>query len=187
MKAHRIALVLAVLVLSSGVQTAARILNIGGVASASTASRFASDGFLIERALVSNQMLYDALPAVRQNKTYLSHSDDVKALLVLFDNMHSDESCRILANLGGYYFGEDAGELYECVVLRKGNEMIPFLRHEIASSECSEKFADSHPELCLNSKDRRMYLGRVLNELARGEECSDADPSIEHARSKSLP
>lgn len=146
-----------------------------------------SNALLIERALISNELVYQMIPALQNNETYLSHSEDVKALLLLFDNMHSKESDQILAHLGSYYFGEDAGELYECIVLRRGKDMIPYLRRELETSDCAERFARTSPKLCLSSEDRRMYLGGIVKELVRGKGCSDTDPSIDYARHKPLP
>jgi hypothetical protein len=133
-----------------------------------------SDAFVVKRALIANQL-------------YGCHSDDVNALLVLFDNMHSEESDRILASLGSYYFGEAAGELYECVVLRKGKEMRRYLRSELASNECAKRYGRIHAALCMNSKDFTSYMSSILSQLDRGQICRGEYDPVEFARGRPLP
>jgi hypothetical protein len=155
-----------------------------------------SEAFVIERALVSNwlynKIVDEALPRESREKlekdvVYNRQPNDVNALLVLFDSMQSEASERILANLGSYYLGESAGELYECVVLRKGKRMVPYLRRELRYSDCARQTRGKYRNLCRSRANRQAYLGSIIQQLHQGKGCPDTDPSIDYALHAPLP
>jgi hypothetical protein len=137
---------------ASAVETRALVSNV-----ATRSSRIPSGPILVKRAILS-----------------APDSDPVQGLLLLFDSWNSDESLRVLASFSNYYLGEAFGGLYDCLVLRKGKAIRPYLEQALRSNsdECKKEFGETRPSLC-RSSERKERIGDILRRLDAGERCPD--------------
>jgi hypothetical protein len=55
-------------------------------------------------------------------------TDSLIDLLVLFDADNSSSALNSLTKLSAYYLGEAPGEVYGCIVERKGTKILPYLQ-----------------------------------------------------------
>jgi hypothetical protein len=91
---------------------------------------------------------------------------DVMPFLYAFDSFQSKKDVEDLANLSSYYLGEAAGELYRCLVLRKGEKIKPALKKLAAnkSNECIDRFG-AQAKICLPDKEYRDTLRRYIETI----------------------
>jgi hypothetical protein len=113
-----------------------------------------SDSVLVKRAILSEP-----------------DSEPVLALLLLFDSWNSEDSLRVLASFSNYYLGEASGALYDCLVLRKGKSIRPYLEEELRSNrnECRQNYSEGR----CRSSERKERIGDLISRINRGESCSD--------------
>lgn len=94
-------------------------------------------------------------------------TDSQVGLLLILDSDSSDAALTNLARLSSYYLGEAPGEIYQCVVLRKGTRMLPALKQQLArrdSDECVGKHGDS--KLCVSNLRPEGHLAAVSGLIA---------------------
>jgi hypothetical protein len=98
-------------------------------------------------------------------------SEPVLALLLLYDSWNSKESLRVLASFSDYYLGEAPGAVYDCIVLRKGKRIRPYLEQELSSplNECRQNY----PEGRCRSSERNERIRDLITRIDKGEGCSD--------------
>jgi hypothetical protein len=139
--------------------------------------RLPSASMLLKRVIISNAMLGAEVPEVRGKKAYQFHSLDVWNLLALFDTTSSPDSLRTLATFASFRLGTGFAEMYECVVLRKGRGMIPYLEANVTSGrdECDQTLGKTHPNLCFGLREYRANVRRLVESAKAGEGCSDKE------------
>jgi hypothetical protein len=91
---------------------------------------------------------------------------DVMPLLYAFDSFQSERDIKDLAQLSSYYVGEAAGELYRCLVLRKGEKIRSVLETLAAkkSNECIDRFG-SHSKICVPDKEYKASLKSYVDTI----------------------
>jgi hypothetical protein len=122
-------------------------------------SRIPSDPILVKQAILAHP-----------------DSEPVEALFFLYDSWNSKDSLRVLASFSNYYLGEAPGALYDCVVLRKGKAIRPYLEQQLRSSrdECMDEFGESRQSLC-RPNERKEKINDLIRRIDAGERCSDAE------------
>jgi hypothetical protein len=96
----------------------------------------------------------------------------VMNLFLLFDAWGSDVALRELAALSSYHTGVAGGEIYSCIVVRKGPPMIEFLEREArGSGECTSRFPDAK-RVCLDDEARRSRVRSLIHRIESQEECA---------------
>lgn len=92
---------------------------------------------------------------------------DVMPFLFVYDSLGSERDIEDLANLSPYYMGEAAGTLYQCLLLRKGQKILPDLKKlaNKKSNECIEKFG-REASICLSDKQYREYLKNNIETIS---------------------
>jgi hypothetical protein len=110
-------------------------------------------------------------------------SENAGDLIVLFEGMNDPESLNILISLRSYYFGSGAGEVFDCLLLEKGSEVLPFLGLGQVN-ECEQGFG---PEVrrrttaveaqaaCLSNSELRDSLNQITHEIRQKQTCSLRD------------
>jgi hypothetical protein len=138
---------------------------------------FFSEATLVKQAIISNAVLANSHPQLDGDAAYQKHSASVYDLLVLFDAMHTRESLQTLVSLNSYYLGESFGEMKECVVLRKGHLILPYLLVQLGTKddECIQELGKTSPQLCLGRKEYHDEVMRLVGDIRLGERCSDED------------
>jgi hypothetical protein len=138
---------------------------------------------LIKRAVLSSKYVYDHLPekaAPLDKELYhriFDLVDVAQSLLYEFDNLNADEDLRVLATLVCFDLGEHPSEVLQCVVLRKGERILPYL--EELQTKPSLKDAVAHDLQCdWNAKDdaRAHETIRAMIQKIRNK---DTCPSLE--------
>jgi len=134
-----------------------------GAAPSSNTARIPSGAALVKRAIVS-------LPHSEADE------DAVLGLMLLFDSWNSDESLRVLASFSSYYLGEASGGLYDCLVLRKGKAIRPYLEQVLRSNsdECMAEFGARSRGNCEDSR-RKERIRNLLSRIDSGERCSNEE------------
>jgi hypothetical protein len=136
---------------------------------------------LVKTAVVSVLALQAANPTLQSAPTFTEHRTSVTDLLLLFDSMRSKGSVETLAELTPYYFGEAPGEMYSCLLLRKGKALVPLISKLLASkrNECIEKFGPPKDRLeglevpvCLADETYRSRLRSTLEGIRSGATCT---------------
>jgi len=108
----------------------------------------------------------------------------IVSLLATFDKMGSTDDLRVLTQLSEYYLGEDAEAVYDCILLRKGSTLTPYIRQAIAqqSTECVHELGASFEKpsqalgghaLCVTSVERSAHLNLLAAEIDSAKSCSD--------------
>jgi hypothetical protein len=100
-------------------------------------------------------------------------------LIYLFDCLDDEESLRVFANLSSYYIGEHNSEVYDCIALRKGKRLLPFLE-EIAKNkcnECNEIFAkDLEVDTICREKSYQIgYIAGLIDRIKKAETCAELE------------
>jgi hypothetical protein len=92
---------------------------------------------------------------------------DVMPLLFVYDSLGSERDTEDLAKLTPYYLGEAAGTLYQCLVLRKGQKILPTLKRlaKNISNECIDRFG-KEANICLAEKDYRRHLTNYIETIS---------------------
>jgi hypothetical protein len=62
-------------------------------------------------------------------------TDGTLGLLYMFDNDNSRKAVEALSRLSSYYLGEAPGEVFSCVVVRKGRRMLASLEAQLADTK----------------------------------------------------
>lgn len=139
------------------------------------------DDELIKNAVISAIALRVAHPELSNEVEFRDHYSNVVDLLLLFDAMDSDRSLETLASLSPYYFGAHPGEIYTCLLLRKGKKIKPFLIKLLnsKSNECIARFKDvpvsgtpgAKVYACLSDDLYRTLLKSYLEDIEKNEWC----------------
>lgn len=96
-------------------------------------------------------------------------------LLWLFDSQDSDAALKVLSTLTSYKFDGYASQALRCIIIRKGQIIMPYLQQEFEreKSDCLSSI-EAKPKICMEMDAWK--AGRVremLNAIQRGETCDD--------------
>ena len=141
---------------------------------------------LLKRAIVSDLALFTQSRTVRSDKAYTDLSESVVHRLSLFDPLNSPEALQVFARLSGYYLGARGEELYDCLSLRKGKALEPYLEQYIhnGNAECSQELGQSFTKpsaalsgyaLCPSDQQKKAHLAALIAEIDSTKKCSDSD------------
>jgi len=145
-----------------------------------------STAVFLKRAIISDLAVYVRDTNLGTYAPSADHSQYVVSRLLPFDQMNSPEALSILASLSGYYLGRRGEKLYDCLSLRKGKKIEPYLAQYLrnGNSECAQELGPSfvNPSaaldgnaLCPSNRKQAERLARLISEIDSGESCSDND------------
>ena len=129
-----------------------------------------TDGGLIKNALVAYFRLEEHHPDLE--KVHDLYWNTVSLVLIL-DGRNDPTTLQTLADLSSYYWGESGGEMFDCVVWRKGGAIVPYLQKHLDDlpSDCRITLGDGSAR-CLQEAEYRGHLRGLLSSIARNESCS---------------
>ncbi|MGD0073721.1 MAG: hypothetical protein ABSD31_05210 [Candidatus Binataceae bacterium] len=141
---------------------------------------------LLKNAIVSDLAIYLQGQPSSANKASDEEIAFLTTTLSSFDQMDSPEALAVFASLSGYYLGARGEKLYQCLSLRKGKNLKPYLERYIRSGnpECASRFGQrfSQPSdvleghaLCASSQQEVAQLTELIAEIDAGRSCSDAE------------
>jgi len=145
-----------------------------------------SAALLLKRAIVSDLALFTQAHTVRSDKAYADLSEYVVRRLSLFDPLDSPAALQVFAGLSGYYLGARGEELYDCLTLRKGKALEPYLEQYLhnGNAECSQELGQSFTKpsnalgryaLCPSGQRQQAHLAALIAEIDSAKKCSDSD------------
>lgn len=127
---------------------------------------------LIKNAIVSGARLMAERRPLQSDSAFVDHQWHVVSLLLLFDSRQTDASRKTLASLSSYYLGESGGEIYRCLLLRKGasirNDLAAVLR--VTPTECSRELGKS--AACLSAEAVKRSVEDVLRDIEKNTPCT---------------
>jgi len=140
---------------------------------------------LLKRAIVSDLALYIQKQSVRSDKAYADHSAYLVRRLSLLDSLGSPEALAMFASLSGYYLGTRGEELYDCLALRKGKALEPYLEEYVrnGNAECSQELGQGFTKpsyalrgyaLCPSGQQQKAHLTTLIAEIDSSKSCSDS-------------
>ena len=131
-----------------------------------------SEDRLLKDAIVSTAHLVAERRDLQSAPPFVEHASDVLSLVLLFDSRQSEESLGTLASLNSYYLGESAGEIYRCLLLRKGGRIRPQLARleSEAPTECLQRFGKGNT--CLTQEAAQRRLAGILSDIERNAPCT---------------
>jgi len=101
-------------------------------------------------------------------------------LLKAFDTLNSGDDLQIFTTLSDYKFDSTAEAIYDCIALRKGSLLRPFLERSITeqSSDCEKELGErikttiKGSGLCATTAERIVRLKVLEVEIAAAKPCS---------------
>jgi hypothetical protein len=140
---------------------------------------------VLKREIVSDLALFIQEQGVRSDKAYADHSAYLVRRLSLFDSLGSPEALAMFASLSGYYLGARGEELYDCLSLRKGKALEPYLEKYVrnGNAECSQELGQSFTKpsdalrgyaLCPSGQQQKAHLTSLIAEIDSSQSCSDS-------------
>jgi hypothetical protein len=141
---------------------------------------------LLKQAIISDLVSFIVEQGGRPEKAYAKQSEDLVQRLSLFDRLDSPAALEELASLSGYYLGARGEEVFDCLALRKGKALEPYLEQSIHSgnAECSQKLGPSFTKpsdvlggyaLCPTDQQQKAQLTTLIGEMDAAKTCSDND------------
>jgi hypothetical protein len=148
---------------------------------------------LLKRAIVSDLALLIQERSARSDKASSDHSEYPVRQLLSFDQLSSPAALGVFAGLSGYYLGAPGEELYDCLSLRKGKALEPYLEQYLhnGNAECSQELGQSFTRpssalggyaLCPNGQQQKAHLITLIAQLDSARACSDTDLAAVAAR-----
>jgi hypothetical protein len=140
---------------------------------------------LLKQTIVSDLAIYVAQPSL-SGPPDTGQIAYITGRLSLFDRMDTPDALEVLAGLSGYYLGAPAEQLYDCLCLRKGLALKPYLEQLLRSGnpECLRRFGsafqtpspalDEHA-FCPNDQQLTDHLTKLIGEIDAAKPCSDSD------------
>ena len=102
-------------------------------------------------------------------------------LLLLYDKRNDLVDINNLATLSGYYLGAAPGEVYSCLVLRKGKKIQPSLKELLKQNknECPTQLDSTGHKIsgkavlrCLSAEDYERKLTAFINAIEKDQSCN---------------
>jgi hypothetical protein len=161
-------------------------------------ARQLSSARLLKQAIISDLAFFIVEQSSRPDKAYAEHSTDLIQRLSLFDRLDSPAALEEFASLDGYYLGAPGEELFDCLALRKGRALKPYLEQSLYSgnAECSQKLGQSFTKpsdvlggyaLCATDQQQKAHLRILIGEIDAAKTCSDNDLAAIAASRRSSP
>jgi hypothetical protein len=148
---------------------------------------------LLKRAIVSDLALFIQEQNGRPDKVY----EYLVRKLSSFDRLSSPEALAVFASLSGYYLGASGEELYDCLSLRKGKALEPYLERYIhGNAECSQELGRSFTKssaalggyaLCPNAQQQKVHLTTLIAEIDSAKLCSNGNLAAITTRARPFP
>jgi len=140
---------------------------------------------LLKRAIVSDLATFVQEQEIRSAKASARHWGFVVSHLMSFDPLSSPDALGLFATLAGYFLGTGGEEAYDCLSLRKGKILEPYLVKYLQSGshECTQELGDTFTKpsdaleghaLCVTNQEQQAHLGTLLAKIDAGQSCSDA-------------
>lgn len=128
-----------------------------------------SEAGIIKDVLVSYLDLRERMPELKKDADFYPQ---LLYLLFLFDSMSSENALEILANLSSYYLGSAGGEIYHCLLIRKGIHIEKHLRTLLESdcNECISRFGKKS-KICLSNDQYKSEIRIILKLIKEKESC----------------
>jgi hypothetical protein len=141
---------------------------------------------MLKRTIVSNLALFAQEHTVRSDKAYADLSEYVVHQLSLFDPLDSPEALGVFAGLNGYYLSARGEALYDCLSLRKGKALEPYMEQYLGNgnAECSQELGQNFTKpsdalggyaLCPSGQQQKAHLVTLLAEIDSAKKCSDSE------------
>ena len=141
---------------------------------------------LFKEAIVSDLALYAQNPRNEGSHGFDEHSQYVVSRLLPFDHMNSPEALAVLASLNSYYLGARGEQAYNCLLLRKGKQIKPYLTQNAGSPnlECSRELGAGFEQpsaalgglaLCSSAQEQSRRLSNFIYEIDSSKPCSDEE------------
>jgi hypothetical protein len=141
---------------------------------------------LLKRTIVSNLALFTQEHTGRSDKAYADLSEYMVHQLSLFDPLDSPEALGVFADLNGYYLSARGEELYDCLSLRKGKALEPYLEQYLrnGNAECPQELGQSFTKpsdalggyaLCPSGQQQKAHLAALIAEIDSAKKCSDSE------------
>lgn len=133
-----------------------------------------------ERWWVTSEVVYQsiiALLAARPAADAKGEEEVVRRIdsaiqdsLLLLDDQNSDDAMRSLVDLTSFYLGEASGEIFGCVVSRKGRRVMPFLEKALrdGGDSCAQDLGKGN-DLCISAREGEGLSDRIHDLVARIE------------------
>jgi hypothetical protein len=140
---------------------------------------------LLKRAIISDLVLL-----VQEQNGGRPHKAERSEYLIRqlsgFDRLSSPGALEVFAGLSGYYLGARGEDLYDCLSLRKGKALEPYLEQYVHSddAECSQKLRQSFTKpndalggyaLCPSGQQQKAHLTALIAKIDSAKPCSDSD------------
>ena len=147
-------------------------------------AHYAPDG-AAEQPQASSQVAdvaYDAIVALEPPRRRAEAEGDeasaeriaiaMSGLLILFDEQTSDAALRRFVELGYLNLGTHDSETYDCIGIRKGQALVPFLEQELrqGSNRCFNEMGQES-QICASQKDSDQRFRFLLSEIQRDPHC----------------
>ena len=140
---------------------------------------------LLKRAIVSDLATFVQEQKTRSGEASARHSGFVVSHLMSFEPLNSPDALGVFASLAGYYLGTGGEEAYDCLSLRKGKTLEPYLVKylQTGSHECTQELGDTFTRpsdaleghaLCVTNQQQQAHLGTLFAKIDSGQSCSDA-------------
>jgi hypothetical protein len=144
---------------------------------------------LLKGAIVSDLALFVTEQNGRPDKAYPEHSTDLVQRLSLFDRLDSPTALEVFADLSGYYLGTRGVELYDCLSMRKGKALRPYLEQYLGNgnAECAQELGQSFTKpsdalggyaLCPSGQQQKAHILALITEIDSGKSCSDSNLAL---------
>jgi hypothetical protein len=141
---------------------------------------------LLKLAIVSDLAVFVENRKPQAKTAYSDHMKYVTSQLSLFDGMNTPDSLGMLASLSGYYLGAPAEKLYECLALRKGKAIEPYLDQYLhnGNSQCLHDLGPDFGKpsasldgraLCSDTQEVEERLIDLIAKINMGRSCADSE------------
>ena len=131
----------------------------------------------IAKVVIGVRVLKAELPAsVTQNDAFREHEESVMDLMMLLDGQSSRKDLKVLVDLASYYLGEGPGQTLNCLLIRKGSRVLPFVEEAIKAptSPCRQNIgAQLWEKVCLESDVLKARLSAIAKAVKAGKRCTD--------------
>jgi len=92
---------------------------------------------------------------------------------LILDSRNDRTTLNVLASLSSYRLGASGGEVYQCVLRRKGSKILPQLQNILASgkNECAESIGRNAPS-CQTTSEHETWLKDTIVAIKADRSCT---------------
>jgi len=135
------------------------------------------DAEVVKDTIVSILAFRAAHPELDYDSAFQDVGHDA-FLVELFERMSAPDALKVFVSVGSYYIGEGPHEIFDCLMLEKGADVLPFLLAANAN-ECVQRFGKTvmpHRALvCLNAKEWKDWRDQTIENIHKNQKCSLRD------------